>query len=264
MLGAIIGDIAGSRYEFVNCKSRDFEMMDFYCEPTDDSVMTIAIAEALQKDGDLKQNAIDEMRKWGAAYPHPMGGYGPMFSRWLFSPVPEPYGSFGNGAAMRVSACGEWGRSEDEVRRLAYDVTCVTHNHPEGIKGATVTALCVFWARAKMPKDEIRAKVQEYYALDFTCDTLNRDYEFDGTCRGTVPQAIVCFLESTDFESAIRNVMYVGGDCDTMGAITGAIAEAYYGIPENLKTVAFSALDRIQRAAVERFYAALEKRRAEK
>jgi type I restriction enzyme M protein len=260
MLGAIIGDVAGSRYEFVNCKSRDFKIMDFYCEATDDSIMTMAIAEALQKDGDLKQNAIEEMRKWGAAYPYPMGGYGVSFRDWLYSPDPKPYGSYGNGAAMRVSPCGEWARSEEEAKKLAYSVTCVTHDHPEGLKGAEVVALCVFWAKQKLSKDEISRKVSEYYALDFTCDYLNKYYGFDDTCQGTVPQAITCFLESSDFESAIRNVMYIGGDSDTIGTIVGGIAEAYYGIPDKFKQEVLTVLDRKQRDAIDRFYAALRKR----
>jgi type I restriction enzyme M protein len=246
MLGAIIGDIAGSRFEWHNHKSKDFELFGKGCRFTDDSAMSLAVAQAiLNCQGDwlrLPGEAVASMRRIGQKYPN--CGYGGMFAQWLQSANPQPYHSFGNGAAMRVSACGFAGQSEAEVKQLSAAVTAVTHDHPEGIKGAEATALCIYWARTGKTQAEIRALVESrYYPLDFTLDAIRPTYAFDVTCQGSVPQAIEAFLASTDFEDAIHNAISIGGDSDTIAAITGGIAEAFYGIPELLRQTALPYLD---------------------
>lgn len=238
MIGAIIGDIVGSRFEWNNHRSKDFELFTPACEPTDDSIMTLAIAKALIScKGDyssLGEKAVYWMRKIGQHYPS--CGYGGRFIEWMFSDNPRPYNSFGNGAAMRVSACGFIAKSLDEAKQLSKSVTEVTHNHPEGIKGAEATTMAIFLARSGETIDEIRRVIQEsYYPLDFTLDGIRNTYRFNETCQQTVPQAIEAFLESTSFEDAIRNAISIGGDSDTLAAITGGIAEAYYGIPETIR-----------------------------
>ena len=247
MIGAIIGDIVGSRFERFNIKSKDF---DFFlkgrCRFTDDSVMSLAICAAFLRsdDGykDLSVNAIKCMQELGKRYP--LAGYGGFFSKWLRSKDPKPYNSFGNGAAMRVSACGYVGKSIDDVKELSRMVTEVTHNHPEGIKGAEATAVAVFLAKNKVDKSEIRKYIQEnYYDINYGLDFIRPIYVFDITCLGTVPPAIIAFLESTDFEDAIRNAISLGGDSDTIAAITGSIAGAYYGVPKEIREEALSFLD---------------------
>ena len=238
MLGAIIGDMAGSIYEFHNHKSKDFPFFGSRCFPTDDSIMTVAVAKAiLENDGKaegLSEKATEWMRKIGRQYPH--CGYGGRFGGWLFAERPQPYNSFGNGAAMRVSACGWAGDTLDAVKALSREVTVVTHDHPEGIKGAEATACAIFLARTGHTKEEIRSFLEEnYYELDITLDEIRPFYRFDVTCQGTVPYAIRAFLESNSFEDAIRNAISIGGDSDTLAAITGSIAEAYYGIPDDLR-----------------------------
>ncbi len=233
MLGAIIGDIIGSRFEWTNIKTKEFELFTKQSRYTDDSVMTLAIAQALLSSkpdmSDLKENAVRCMQSFGQADPY--RGYGTSFSYWLYNKNPQPYNSWGNGAAMRVSPCGMFAKSLEEAERLARLVTEVTHNHPEGIKGAVVTAGCVFLARNEYSKQEIREYASQFYDLNFQLDDIRDSYEFDESCQGTVPQAIVAFLESTDFEDAIRNAISIGGDSDTIGAITGGIAGAFYGVP---------------------------------
>jgi type I restriction enzyme M protein len=183
------------------------------------------------------------MREIGRKYPH--CGFGGMFRRWMFSDDPAPYNSFGNGAAMRVSPCGFTARTEDEAILLSRKVTEVTHNHPEGLKGAEAVSVAIFLARNGAAKNEITERiVKDYYALNFTLDSIREKYQFNETCQGTVPQAIVAFLESNSFEDAIRNAISIGGDSDTLAAITGGIAEAYYGVPSELKSKALSYLDR--------------------
>jgi len=246
MLGAIIGDIVGSRFEWNNIKTKEFDFMTQYCDFTDDSVMTLAIAKALLDSrgdySDLSEATVRAMREVGQPYPN--CGYGGMFWRWMYSKDPKPYNSFGNGAAMRVSACGFVAKSLDEALMLSRKVTQVTHNHPEGLKGADATTACIFLAKSGSSISEIKNHVNEYYyPMNFTLDSIRDDYKFDVTCQGTVPQAIMAFLESTSFEDAIRNAISIGGDSDTLAAITGGIAQAYFGIPADIRDHALLFLD---------------------
>ena len=246
MLGAIIGDIVGSRFEWHNYKSKDFEFLNYQWFFTDDSVMSLALCKALLQSGngfaDLSEQAITCMREFGKNYPH--AGYGGGFSSWLLSVNPQPYNSFGNGAAMRVSGCGYVANSIEEAKRLSKAVTEVTHNHPEGLKGAEAVAVAVFLARSGWNLLEIRDYiVKNYYRIGFTLDSIREEYDFDVTCQGSVPQALEAFFESTDFEDAIRNAISIGGDSDTIAAITGAVAEAYYGIPTEIRKHALTFLD---------------------
>lgn len=246
MLGAIIGDIVGSRFEWDNYRAKDFDFLNYKCFFTDDSVMSLAICKALldcKNDfSDLSEKAIHTMQEVGRPYPH--CGYGGNFYGWIYSDDPQPYNSFGNGAAMRVSACGFVGSSLEEVKLLSRKVTEVTHNHPEGIKGAEATAVAVYLARTGHSILEIRDYVNDnYYPMDFTLDSIRDSYVFNETCQHTVPQALMAFFESTSFEDAIRNAISVGGDSDTLAAITGGVAEAYYGIPSDLRKHALTFLD---------------------
>ena len=243
MFGAIIGDMVGSIYEFRNHRSKEFPFFSGRCCPTDDSIMTIAVAKAiLENDGKaegLEGKTVEWMQKIGRQYPN--CGYGGRFYEWMYARNPHPYNSFGNGAAMRVSACGWAGKTLEEVNALSRAVTIVTHNHPEGVKGAEATACAIFLARTGHSKEEIRSFIEDNcYTLDFMLDEIRPTYRFDVTCQGSVPQAIEAFLESTSFEDAIRNAISIGGDSDTLAAITGGIAEAFYGIPEELKRQAIS------------------------
>lgn len=239
MYGAFMGDIVGSRYEFDEIKTKDFTLFSYDCDFTDDSVMTVAVASAVIRAYELSQSGetdiplsrfmVEEMQKFGHKYPNPKGAYGGNFIRWLKTEDPQPYNSFGNGSAMRVSPCGIVAVTLEEAQELAEISAKVSHNHPEGIKGAKAVASAVFLAGNGADKDEIRRYIEDnYYTLDFTIDEIRPSYYFDVSCQGSVPQAIECFLESTDFEDAIRNVVSIGGDCDTTGAIAGAIAYAYY------------------------------------
>lgn len=245
MIGAIIGDIVGSRFERRNHKSKDFELFTDRCRFTDDTAMTIAIAKALlesQDDyGDLGDNAVRCMREIGLKYPN--CGFGAGFWSWLHKKKPEPYGSYGNGAAMRVSPVAYVAKSAQECIELAGAVTRVSHDHPEGIKGAEATALMTFGARSPLPKQIFRDVAQKwYYILDFTIDEIRPIYRFDASCQGSVPQAIEAFLESESFEDAIRIAVSLGGDSDTIAAIAGGIAGAYYGVPEELRDKAMEYL----------------------
>ena len=256
MIGAIVGDIVGSRFEWHNRKSKRFTFLkgkDESCHPcrfTDDTVMTLAVAAAIMKwreSGDssyamLFEEAIKSMQDFGRRYPR--AGYGGAFRHWLCDDDPRPYNSWGNGAAMRVSACGWAGRTLDEVKAISRAVTEVTHNHPEGIKGAEATSVATFLARMGKSKDEIRAVVvRDYYPLDFTLDEIRLTYEFDVSCQGSVPQALEAFFESTSFEDAIRNAISIGGDSDTIGAICGAVAGAFYGVPDDIRAKTETFLD---------------------
>ncbi|HWQ71684.1 MAG TPA: ADP-ribosylglycohydrolase family protein [Desulfitobacteriaceae bacterium] len=246
MLGAIIGDIIGSRFEWNNIKIKDFDFFTYHCEFTDDSVMSLAVAKALLDcTGDynnLGEFAVKAMQEVGRPYPN--CGYGGMFRQWMYSDDPKAYNSFGNGAAMRVSACGFAAKTFDEAKLLSRKVTEVTHNHPEGIKGAEATTVCIFLAREGKSILEIRDYVNEhYYPLNFTLDGIRDSYVFNETCQDTVPQAIMAFLESVSFEDAIRNAISIGGDSDTLAAITGGIAEAYYGVPTEIRKHALTFLD---------------------
>ena len=256
MLGAITGDIIGSIYEANNIKTKKFDLFTDKNRFTDDTVMTFAVAEALMNGGG-HENFIRFMKRYGLLYPR--AGYGGTFVRWLASDTTEPYNSWGNGSAMRVSSCG-WIANLDipieEGLKLTEDLAKksaeVTHNHPEGIKGAQATAVSIFFMRHGKSKNaikEYKEKLKDYikdrfeYDLDFTIDEIRPIYRFDVSCQGSVPPAIVSFLESENFEDAIRNAISIGGDSDTIGAITGSIAEAAYGIPEDIKEKAMSYLD---------------------
>lgn len=242
MFGAFIGDIVGSKYEFNNIKTKKFPLFSHGCDYTDDTIMTAAVAKAIilsrveqyennEKGRGFQEILVEIMRDFGRRYPNPMGAYGGGFAKWLHQPNPEPYGSYGNGSAMRVSPCGLAAVTMDEALALARASACITHNHPEGIKGAEAVSATIFLAKCGRTKDEIRQYISEhYYNLDFTLDSIRESYQFDGSCQGSVPQAIVAFLESENFEDAIRNAISIGGDCDTTGAITGSIAWVYYAV----------------------------------
>ena len=231
MLGAIIGDIAGSKYEFDNIRTKDFPFVSTGCTFTDDTVMTIAVAKALirkdKEQAEFRQILVEEMKTAGKKYPD--AGYGGMFGYWLESEESKPYNSYGNGSAMRVSPCGLYAKSLDEALMLAKESAEVTHNHPEGIKGARAVAAAIYLAKTKKSKSEIAEYIQEnFYPLDKTLDEIRPYYKFDETCQGSVPEAITAFLESESFEDAIRNAVSIGGDSDTIAAIAGSIALAFY------------------------------------
>lgn len=255
MLGAIVGDIVGSVYEWNNIKTKEFPLFRDDCFFTDDTVMTCAVAEAIMNGGQ-KDDFIDAMKKYGRMYPN--ADYGARFNRWLMTDNREPYNSFGNGSAMRVSPCA-WvmeattGELPSEGKRLAQLSSEVTHNHPEGIKGAMATADAIFMCRYFFYRNDnpaeikrrVKGHIEKEYGYDFskTLDEIRPTYRFNETCQETVPQAIVAFLESTDFEDAIRNAISLGGDSDTLAAITGSIAEAAYGIPDWITDKVYTYLD---------------------
>lgn len=247
MLGAIIGDVVGSLYEFSSDKTKDFPLFDPGCRPTDDSIMTVAVGLACldtdcSDEESFKSAVIDRMHELGWKYPN--AGYGGNFYSWIMHGFTQPYNSYGNGSAMRVSPVAWVAKTLEEAETLAKWNAEVTHNHPEGIKGAQAIAAAIFLARDGKSKDEIRGYIEEkYYNLDFTIDEIRPSYSFDVTCQGSVPQAIECFLESEDFEDAIRNAVSLGGDGDTQAAIAGSIAEAFYGIPEELSEKVMKYLD---------------------
>lgn len=233
LYGAIIGDIIGSTLEFAEVKCKDFLFFDRHSDFTDDTIMTVAVANALllwkQEGGSLEAHMVREMRKLGRQYPNPLGAYGAKFKRWLRSPWPKPYNSCGNGSAMRVSACGLLANTLEEALTYAEASAAVTHNHPEGIKGAQATAAAIFLAKTGSSKEVIREYIEKhFYRLDQTWQEIWAVYSFDPTCQGTVPEAIISFLESENYEDAIRNAIALGGDADTIAAICGSIAWAYY------------------------------------
>lgn len=238
MYGLVIGDIAGSLYEFRPVKRKDFEFFPRSCGYTDDTIMAIAVARALIEHkttgGWLKALMIQHMKKLGREYPYPRGSYGGNFKRWLRSDSLAPYNSYGNGSAMRVGACGIMAESLQQALDWAAVSAEVTHNHPEGIKGAQATATAVYLAKTGRSKDEIKSYINaNFYPMDRTLDEIRPEYGFDPSCQGTVPESIIAFLESTDYEDSIRNTISLGGDADTMGAITGAIAWSYYRAQNN-------------------------------
>lgn len=254
MLGAIIGDIVGSRFERVDHFGKDFLLFASGCVPTDDSFMTLAIAKALLLcDGDYSQlssRAVKAMKEIAAA--HPRTGWGGRFYKWLFK-CSKPYYSYGNGAGMRVSPVGWVADSPDEVRDLSYKVTAVSHDHPEGLKGAEAVAMAVYLARVGADKSEIKRRMAEYYPIlndpGFCIANIMGHYGYDPegewvTCQGSIPQALAAFFDGVDFEDVIRNAVGIGGDSDTIGAMAGSIAEAYYGVPQELENEALSRLDR--------------------
>lgn len=233
MTGAIAGDIIGSVYEFDNIKTTDFPLFTNESDFTDDTIMSIAVADWLLNGGDLAK----VMQRYGRKYPYPTGGYGGRFSGWLRAKDPQPYNSWGNGSAMRVSAVGWRFDSLEKTLEVAEESAAVTHNHPEGIKGAQATAAAIYLARIGKSKPEIKQYIESTfsYDLDRTCDEIRPNYHFDESCQGTVPEAIIAFLDSTDFEHAIRLAVSLGGDSDTLACITGGIAEAFYGVPEDIQ-----------------------------
>ncbi len=259
MYGAILGDMIGAPYEFDRGdKTKDFVLFNEEAQFTDDSVMTIAVAEALmdaegQSADEVKKALVRSMQKWGRKYPH--AGYGVMFCGWLRDEDPRPYGSCGNGSAMRVSAVGWLYDSMEDTRKYARLSAEVTHNHPEGIKGAEATASAIFMARNGSSKEEIKEYIVGEFGYDLsrTCDEIRRTYHHVETCQETVPEAITAFLEGTDFEDVIRTAVSLGGDCDTLTCIAGGIAEAFYGVPETFRLTCRERLGRDMLEVLDRF-----------
>jgi ADP-ribosylglycohydrolase len=266
MLGAIIGDIVGSVYEWDNIKTKDFPLFTEHNFFTDDTIITIAIAEALMNGGN-SDDFIIAMKKYGRLYPD--ADYGGRFGSWLFSDDREPYSSWGNRSAMRVSPCS-WivplckfiNGGVDNVERLAEKSAEVTHNHPEGIKGAKAVARAIYLMRHGKARNQIaeykkfvKRDIEDKYDYDLsrTLDEIRPTYRFNESCQETVPEAMIAFLESTDFEDAIRNAISLGGDSDTLTAITGSIAEAAYGVPEQIASRALSYLDTSLQAVYDRW-----------
>ena len=231
IIGAIIGDIVGSRFEWMNNRSTEFDFLTEVNKFTDDTVMTCAVADWLVNDSNL----AEELRTWANKYPK--AGYGGKFREWVFDKNILPaYNSYGNGSAMRVSPVGFYATSFGEALELAKRSAEVTHNHPEGIKGAQAIASAIFFARAGRTKDEIKEIIEEWFGYDLNrkLDDIRPVYKFDATCQGSVSEAIIAFLESDDYESAIRLAISIGGDSDTIACMTGGIAAAYYGIPDEI------------------------------
>lgn len=247
MLGAIIGDIVGSPYEFGSGKTKSFPLLQVDCRPTDDSVLTIAVgcacAEAnCYNEYEFKSVLERRLKEIGLQYPD--SGYGKRFYQWMILDESEPYDGNTNGSAMRVSPVAWAVDTLEDVERLAKWSAEITHNHPEGIRGAQAVAAAIFLARTGSSKEKIKSYIEDrYYNLDFTVDAIRPTYSHDMTCEGSVPQAIVCFLDSVDFEDAIRNAVSLGGDGDTQACIAGAIAEAFYGIPDELAEDIFEYID---------------------
>lgn len=247
MLGAIIGDIVGSRFEFNNLKSKQFDLFTPECSFTDDSVMTLAVAKAICQfekitDYDAFKNVlIKTMHEVGKKYPR--CGFGGNFYRWIMQEKTEAYNSFGNGSAMRVSPAGWYAKSLEEAEALAKATAEVTHNHPEGIKGAVSVAGLIFLAKSGATKNELSEYAKKFYDIDFTLDEIRSSYRFYEICQKSVPQAIVSFLEADSFEDTIKNAVSIGGDSDTIAAIAGSVAEAFYGVPENIENEALKFLD---------------------
>jgi ADP-ribosylglycohydrolase len=241
MIGAIAGDIIGSVFEWHNIKTTEFQLIDPKSFFTDDSVLTIALADSILSDTPYEILLKDYYRN----YPH--AGYGGMFHKWALSKESNPYNSFGNGAAMRISPVGFAYSTLDEVLARAEEFTAITHNHPEGIRGAKATAAAIFLARTGNDRDQIRDYIQMHFDYDLSrrLDDIRPLYTFDETCQGTVPEAIIAFLESTSYENAIRLAISLGGDSDTLACITGGIAQAFYGeVPAAIEKMVYQRLDK--------------------
>ncbi len=259
MVGAMLGDMIGAPYEFDRGdKTKDFPLFIRNSVFTDDSVMTVAVAEALMDtrggtDDEIRTALVRSMQKWGRKYPN--AGYGGRFYYWLRERNPKPYGSYGNGSAMRVSGAGWLGETIGETRRLARLTADVTHNHPEGIKGAEAAASAIFLARTGKSKEEIRTYIESEfgYNLSRTCDQIRPGYRFDVTCQGSVPEAITAFLEGKDLEDTIRTAVSLGGDTDTLGCIAGGMAEAFFGVPAELEAECRKRLPKDMRDVLDRF-----------
>ena len=250
MLGAIVGDVIGSVHEWAGTKTKDFPLFVSGSTFTDDSVLTVAVADWVMSGQDL----AGLLHAYTHAYPD--RGYGGMFSRWARNRLHEPYSSFGNGAAMRASPVGFAFDTIEEVLAWAERSAAVTHNHPEGIRGAQATAVAIYLARQGQNKDQIRAALESRFGYDLNArlDQIRPSYGFDETCQGTVPQALAAFFESTSYEDAIRNAISLGGDADTLACIAGGVAEAFYGgVPQDLAQRAIARLDHQLVAVIERF-----------
>ena len=253
MLGAIIGDIAGSRFEFRNTKSKNFEFINDYCDFTDDSVLTVAVAKTLLDCGHgateqtIFDRAVINIQGFARLYPH--RGYGGHFRAWIKSDKPQPYNSCGNGAGMRISPVGLFAKTEDELKLYSRAVTETTHNHPEGVKAAEAVTTAIFLAKNGATKEEIKDRIAKDYYPEIATETctyefMHENYDWGyggngGLAQYSTPQAIACFLIAENYEDAIRTAVSIGGDSDTIAAMTGGIAEAYYGIPKNLENLAY-------------------------
>lgn len=260
MIGSICGDIIGSRFEFDNRKSKMFRLFDYDCRYTDDSVLTCCVAEGLVKSWakdkftTLSEVAKETMLEIG--YWYPRCGYGAKFIKWMYGANPEPYNSCGNGSAMRISPVGDIARDVEEAKELSYAVTAISHNHPEGIKGAEAVAVANVLARQGKNKDEIRSYIEDkYYDLSTTVSEWRDINDGHGKeiCQISVPQAFVCFFEGHSYRDVIRNCISIGGDSDTIAAIAGGVAEAYYGVPEKVKKMGMFFLDPYLREIVKVF-----------
>lgn len=258
MLGAIIGDIVGSRFEFGPAPQKGFKLFTDECDFTDDTICTIAVADAIMNGRDYGESLHD----WCRRYPNPMGGYGGRFYQWVNSDQPKPYGSFGNGAAMRVSPVAWLFNDYNEVKEQSRLTASPTHNHPEGLKGAECIATLTYWLRTcRITKDDVEAKTWKMWGYEIpTIMEINKigsENHFDGTCMETVPMAIRCFLESQNFEEAIRYAVMADGDTDTKAAITGTLAEAFYETPMELISKALSYLPDDMLAIVNQYLSCL-------
>ncbi len=255
MIGAISGDIIGSIYEFANFKEYDFPLFSKDSFFTDDSVLTVAVADALIHNLDIAKT----LKAYAIKYPN--RGYGGTFYEWMHSPSLTPYNSWGNGSAMRTSSIGFFFNNEADVLKVSREFAEVTHNHAEGIKGAQATAFAIFLARQGCSKEEIKNNITKSFQYDLTrtLDEIRPDYVFDVSCQGSVPQAITAFLESENFEDAVRKAVSLGGDADTLGCITGSIAEAYYGqVPQEIVAETMKRLPEEFKKIIEKFYLMLE------
>ena len=269
MYGAIIGDIIGSPFEFSSRKvEKDFNLWEKPVTYTDDTVMSVAIADALLRAGKeadkraMEQEFTNSMQKWGLEYIN--AGYGGMFYNWLLSPSPQPYGSFGNGSAMRVSPVGWAFDTLDRTREVARWSASVTHNHPEGLKGAEAVASAIWMARNGASKADIKdyIQIEFHYDLSRHCYDIRPEYKFDVSCQGSVPEAIIAFLDAKDYEDCIRNAVSLGGDTDTQACIAGGIAEAFYDVPSEMVAKAKKILTNELRAKVDEFYRFIGKNNA--
>jgi ADP-ribosylglycohydrolase len=250
MLGAIVGDVIGSVHEWTATKTKDFPLFVPQSRFTDDSVLTVAVAEWILDGADL----VDLLHTYTHNYPGRC--YGGMYYQWASTRLRSPYNSFGNGAAMRVSPVGFAFDTLEEVLAWSERSAAVTHNHPEGIRGAQAAAVGIFLARRSQDKKEIRSSLESRFGYDLHAriDDVRANYQFDETCQGTVPQALIAFFESTSYEDAVRNAISLGGDADTLACITGGIAEAYYGgVPQELAAHTMTLLDERMSTMVRRF-----------
>lgn len=250
MIGAIAGDVIGSIHEGAGTKTKQFVLISPQHRFTDDTVLTVAVAEYLLRGSDLTDVLHDYFHRY------PQAGYGGSFIRWASQRLREPYNSWGNGSAMRVSPVGFAFNTPREVLKQAAETASVTHNHPEGIRGAQATALAIFLARTGNDKETIRRRISEGFSYDLSVplDVIRKTYEFDVSCQGSVPQSIIAFLEASDFEDAIRNAVSLGGDADTMACIAGGIAEAFWGVPKEIEDQILGILDDGLRSVVEEFH----------